>query len=157
MDSLALIAAFAGLLTALGTLGGSLAILRKAQAEREQIESCASEQITRTALSLIVPLEKRIQALEAERTALLERIGALELERSALLDRLSSLESERTLCTEQIADQETRLAAVEKENAELQGGIAELTRQICEELGASPNWQPPTRRAYVKRSGTTSK
>ena len=151
MDSLALIAAFAGLLTALASLGGSLAILRKAQAERqklsaerEQIESCASEQITRTALSLIAPLERRIQELERERAELLERLCALE--------------RERTLCTEQIADQETRLAAVELENCELKNGIAELTRQICEELGASPNWQPSTtRRANGKRSGTTGK
>lgn len=95
------------IVTAIATLVTSAVVLYKArderkriEAEREQIEACASETITRTAISLIEPLKlditqarKKIEALEEERGALQDKMQSMQRKIQALFRRVRSLEA----------------------------------------------------------------
>lgn len=64
-----------GLVSAIVALSKLRVERRKLEAEREQLEAAATEQITRTALSLIEPLRRQVEELT-------QRVAALETELS---------------------------------------------------------------------------
>jgi Tfp pilus assembly protein PilN len=117
MDVIALIAALAGLVTAIGSLVGSLVVLAKAREERKQI---AAERAR----------------LEAETESLAKKS---ELDRAlALIDQLQ--EDNDRLRTHLTAV-EQREAARDREVTTLRMGIVVLINQL-RALGVAPHWEP---------------
>lgn len=89
----------------------SLITLYKMLAERDKLGADAGEAISRAALQLVQPLEKRVVALEAERTALEQRVSEQARQIAELRCRVSGFAN----------------------------GVARLQQQIVE-AGMTPVW-----------------
>lgn len=123
----------------LGTLGGAggLVTLVKAraerkriEAEREQIEAAASETITRTALSLIDPLSRRITEIECERDGLLERVESLETALARSNERIRELQRDLTAAQARITELEAEREQLREENASYRQIIEERRTEV---------------------------
>lgn len=115
----------------IGALVASGGIIWTGLRARRELDNNSAKQLTDIALSLVDPLEKRVDGLEADNTRLRARIRSLEAGEVSAVRKIEALEIEVERLT--------------RENAELHEGIALLMQQIVE-LGQEPRFSPAPKR-----------
>lgn len=116
-------ASFAAIITAIAGYVKGRAERHKFEAERDKLGADHDEVITRAALSLLRPLEARVDQQAA-------RITELEMQERDGARRMSEME--------------TQVATLQRENEELYDGVGILCGQISA-LGQEPRWRPRAR------------
>ena len=113
-------ASIAAIITAIAGYVKGRSERHKLEAERHKLEADHDEVITRAALSLLGPLEARVDQQAA---------------------RITELETQERDGARRMSELETQVAALQRENEELHDGVRILCGQISAS-GQEPRWRP---------------
>ena len=113
-------ASIAAIITAIAGYVKGWSERHKLEAERHKLEADHDEVITRAALSLLAPLEARVDQQAA---------------------RITELESQERVGARRITELESQVEVLLRENEEMHDGVRILCGQISA-LGQEPRWHP---------------